>query len=137
MTKKQIEDFAKQAFAYDKAREMNKTVRIIPHEVYARFVIADDRFANVKEADDLLLAAGVAYWHRQWIMFADPVAATVVLRFHGFNVIHGEGDEYVEYLTSSPSACKNNCHIAQVLILPEALRVAGNVLSRATTLQGS
>jgi hypothetical protein len=74
----------------------NKTVRIIPHEQYARFVIADDRFAQVTEADDLLLQSGVAYVHRGWTMFMDPVAATVVLRFRGFNVIHGEGVEFVE-----------------------------------------
>ena len=48
------------------------------------------------EADHVLCKAGIAKIHRGWVMFADPVAATVVLRFHGFNVIHGEGVEFVE-----------------------------------------
>ncbi len=74
----------------------SKTVRIIPHEQYARFVIADDSYSPIDEADVVLLDAGIAKLHRNWVMFADPVAATVVLRFHGFNVIHGEGVEFVE-----------------------------------------
>lgn len=63
---------------------------------YARFVIVSDRYEPMKEADNILTGAGIARLHRGWVMFADPVAATVVLRFHGFNVIHGEGVEFVE-----------------------------------------
>jgi len=78
---------------------MSKTVRMLPHPEYARFVIARDWrewSTNVNEADLVLCKAGIAKLHRGWVMFADPVAATVVLRFHGFNVIHGTGVEFVE-----------------------------------------
>jgi len=77
----------------------NKTVRMLPHPEYARFVIARDMRdfdPGLTEANAALCKAGIANLHRGWVMFADPVAATAVLRFHGFNVIHGEGVEFVE-----------------------------------------
>ena len=81
-------------------QQKSKTVRMLPHPEYARFVIARDYFRwntpEISEAEAALCKAGIANLHRGWVMFADPVAATVVLRFHGFNVIHGEGVEFVE-----------------------------------------